>query len=233
MFYSFPRADISKIILNVLTKLACKSLTNIHETITFFIKLLHEEPREKIHLALLKNLYILANKVSHLWTRQNLASFIEYVSDQQENNLLMLKSSEILVTLAKNSNIYFLFAFSTSSELDEDKHLFQNLIEAMIFHENQEIAFNFCQLSTILLVLQKKNLTNGIENNNSDFKAAKSDTENINKLFELTKNGLFSIILDSDNAIEALSNSNHHETATLSAPKLEIYTKFLKVYFYN
>lgn len=98
----------------------------------------------------------------------------------------------------------------------------------MIFHENQEIAFNFCQLSTILLVLQKKNLTNGIENNNSDFKAAKSDTENINKLFELTKNGLFSIILDSDNAIEALSNSNHHETATLSAPKLEIYTKFLK-----
>ena len=33
MYYSFPRADISKIILNTLTQIACKSLTNIPETV--------------------------------------------------------------------------------------------------------------------------------------------------------------------------------------------------------
>jgi hypothetical protein len=34
MYYSFPRADISKIILGTLTRLACKSLTTIHETVS-------------------------------------------------------------------------------------------------------------------------------------------------------------------------------------------------------
>ena len=34
MFYSFPRPDISKVILNTLTHIVCKNLTNIHETVT-------------------------------------------------------------------------------------------------------------------------------------------------------------------------------------------------------
>lgn len=138
MYFSFPRADISKIILNTLTKIACKSLTNVDETvidfefessssyngrysnlllfcfkITFFIKLLHEEPRQKIHHYLLKNLDVLANQVAHLWSNENVKRFIEYTLALNEvNACFLLKASEILCILAKNSNIYFLFSFS-------------------------------------------------------------------------------------------------------------------------
>lgn len=38
MYFSFPRTDISKIILNTLTKIACKSLTNVDETVRNHIK---------------------------------------------------------------------------------------------------------------------------------------------------------------------------------------------------
>jgi hypothetical protein len=34
MYFSLPRADISKIILNTLTQIACKSLTNVDETVS-------------------------------------------------------------------------------------------------------------------------------------------------------------------------------------------------------
>jgi hypothetical protein len=207
MFYSFPRADISRIILNVLTKLACKSFTNIHETITFFLELLHEESREKIHIALLNNLNLLAKKVSHLWSQDNLSSFIEYVDYQKQNDLLLLRSSEILYLLAKNSNIYFLYSFNTclSSQYNNIRSntIFKNLIETMMFHNNHKIAFTFCLLTTTLLLLHKKQYIICNINNND---LTQSNFENVEKLLELTRKGLFSIILYLDESIEKLLN---------------------------
>jgi hypothetical protein len=231
MFYSFPRADISRIILNVLTKLACKSFTNIHETINFFLELLHEEPREKIHIVLLYNLSQLAKKVSHLWSQDNLTSFIEYVSHQRENDLLLKKSSEILYLLAHNSNIYFLFSFNSSclsseyKKLRDSSVLFKNLIETMMYHNNHEISFNFCLLSTTLLLLNKKQKSTII--NNEDFKQL--DLKDINKLIELTKNGLFSIILYLDRSIENLSINLNQNKFQETNKLIQNLSKFLKV----
>lgn len=166
---------------------------------------------------------MLANKVSHLWTSENLNSYSEYVYDQTENDLLSLKASEILCALSKNSNIYFMFVFNTTNalefELDEDasinpksmkkslinNSLLQNLIEKMIFHENQNISFNYCLLSTRLLTLQAKNLNRNkkLQNINIDY---------FKNLFELTKNGLFSIIIECDKAIEELINKFNQST---------------------
>jgi hypothetical protein len=228
MFYSFPRADISRIILNVLTKLACKSFTNIHETITFFLELLHEEPREKIHKALLNNLGLLAKKVSHLWSQDNLTSFIEYANYQKENEFLLQKSSEILYLLAQNSNIYFLSSFNSclSSEYNKirtNNILLQNLIETMMFHNNHQISFNFCLLSTTLLLLHKKQMS--INNN-----LAMLDLENIKRLLELTKNGLFSIILYSDRSIDKLLTQLNLINCQETNKSLENSTIFLKVF---
>lgn len=150
---------------------------------------MHEEPREKIQIFLLKNLNVLANKVSHLWTNENVLSFIEYTNALDENETLLLKASEILCTLAQYSNTFFLFAFNTSP--DENK-LFECLLENMIFHDNKDIAYNFCLLATSLLILHKNNYK-------------KSNTFLVN-LFNLTKNGLFSIIIECDKLI---SNSNN------------------------
>lgn len=84
--------------------------------ITFFIKLLHEEPRQKIQILLLRNLEILAKRVAHLWSNENVTSFIEYTNCLNDNTQYLLKASEILCILAKNSNIYFLFSFNDKDE---------------------------------------------------------------------------------------------------------------------
>lgn len=99
MFDSFPRTDLRAKLLNTLTKISCKSLTNIHDTVSrivfkiflfkiikfsfihafklvFFIQLLHNEPREKLILVLLNNLYVLARNASHLWTKDNIQVII-------------------------------------------------------------------------------------------------------------------------------------------------------------
>lgn len=60
MYYSFPRADISKIILNTLTQIACKSLTNISETVNFFSLILI-----KIHLIFLIDFLLLKDYILH------------------------------------------------------------------------------------------------------------------------------------------------------------------------
>lgn len=147
---------------------------------------------------------ILANKVSHLWTNENVLSLIEYTNDQNENNTLLLKASEILCALAKSSNIYFLFLFSVSvNQTDTENKLFENLVQSMIFHDCKEIALNFCLLSTSLLVLHS--------NKKNAF---------LDKLFTLTKSGLFSIILESDKSIENLHQNDS---------KLNGFVKNLKV----
>ncbi|CAF0712645.1 unnamed protein product, partial [Brachionus calyciflorus] len=201
MYNSFPRADISKIILNTLTQIACKSLTSIPETITFYLKLLLEEPRERVQIFLLKNLLILASKVSHLWTEENILSLIEYVNNQVNNKNLLLRSSDILCVLAKSSNMFFLNAFSekiTNESIKERIRILENLIENMVFNANKEIAFNFCLLSSSLLLLNS--------NKSSDHSGA------IAKLFDLTKNGLFSIVLETDKQMENLNDLNDKNT---------------------
>lgn len=169
-------------------------------------------------------------------------SFIEYTNNQNENCLLLLKASEILCALAKNSNIYFLFSFNfnqndQTSENEQQTNqlnqqltstipvensipskvntrLLQSLIENMIFHENKDISYNFCQLSSTLLVLHSKNLR-------SDNKLKVSFIQN---LFQITKNGLFAIIIDCDKSIESLDKSEKDYDE-----KLKYFIRHLKV----
>ena len=190
------------------------------------MKILHEEPRHKLHIAILKNLHILAKKVSHLWTIDNINSLIKYTRDQSNNEARLLHSSEILCTLSQNSNVYFYFVFNSDlkkvqeqlekkqqehelnlSLVDKvDNISLRNLIETMIFHSNKTIAFNFCLFSTTLLVFQLKNL----KTTQNEEKVFGTDT-NTNcldhlVLFELTKNGLFSIILECYKSLKSQNN---------------------------
>lgn len=175
---------------------------------------MHEEPRQKLHLILLNNLHYLARTVAHLWTNENINSFIAYTHDQNENNLVLLSASEILCTLSQQSNVYFYFVFNTQDnlelqeeqQLDEkrsvisdnknlvDNKVLKNLIEKNVFHEDHRIAYNFCLFSTTLLVFQSNNIRKL-----DDARRALLDSSFIldsNHLFELAKNGLFSIILE-------------------------------------
>ena len=188
------------------------------------MKLLHEEPREKLHLVLLKNLHFLAKKVSHLWTPESINSLISYIIEQKQNELLVFKASEILYTLAQNSNVYFFFLFNSacSSPLSNfnmqqqnhaeqpvqvDHEKLKYLIENMIFHENKNISFNFCLFAVTVLVIDFKTIK---ELDKPD----ESISQNLMQskyLFDLTKSALFSIILkcnenlnsQSENASEA------------------------------
>lgn len=164
--------------------------------------------------------------MAHLWTSENLNSFIEYAYNQRENYVISLKASAILCTLAQNSNIYFIFIFNTSNELNMEENdsnkeskslinnaLFQELIESMIFHEKPNISFNYCLLSTKLLTLQAKSMHKNKENINFEY---------LNSLFELTKSGLFSIIMDCDKAIEQIKNKDENNA------QLKSHIKYLK-----
>jgi hypothetical protein len=154
-------------------------------------------------------------------------SFIEYTNCQYENTQRLIVASKILCTLAKNSNIYFLFSFNIESNgeslissqmlednLKIDSSLLEKMIEAMIFHENKELSYNFCLLSTTLLVLHSK----------SSESPDKKKVEFIKHLFNLTKNGLFAIILECDKSIQQLNESEKDYDE-----KLKNYTKYLKV----
>ena len=107
-----------------------------------------------------------------------------------------------------------------------DNELLQSLIEKMIFHQKQNISFNYCFLSTLLLNFQAKNVNkqkNVVDTINMAF---------FKSLFELTKNGLFSIIIECDRAIE----ENYKENTKIDDNKdksnersLLDNTKYLKV----
>ena len=192
------------------------------------MKLLHEEPREKLHLVLLKNLHFLATKVSHLWTPESINSLISYIIEQKQNELLVVKASAILYTLAQNSNVYFFFLFNSAcatplstfsiqqqnhakQPVQVDHEKLKYLIENMIFHENKNISFNFCLFAVTVLVI--------------DFKTIKvldkpdeSTSQNVLQskyLFDLTKSALFSIILKCNEHLN--SQSENTSDADLSS----------------
>jgi hypothetical protein len=227
MLNSYPRIDISKIILNTLTQIACKAVTNIHETITFFIKLLHEEPRDKLHLILLNNLNVLAKRVQHLWTGDHINDFIRYMISRVDNELLIWKSSEILCTLVRDSaNLQFFFVLNQNIELnsplDNDMTIIDNkqlktLIDILIFSENKSIAINMCLFCTALFDYHKSSFLNNNQNG-----LVNSDCLNIKDLFELTKAGLNSLIIQCDNSIEMFYQQK-------DSNKLENEIKILKV----
>lgn len=176
---------------------------------------MHEEPREKLHLILLKNLHYLAKTVAHLWTNDNINNFISYTNDQKENCLILERASEILCTLSQQSNVYFYFVFNTSDNLEleqkpdmkssNERNLVDNkvlkcLIEGNVFHENNQIAFNFCLFSTTLLVFQSKNIKKLDENNRKMIEDELIIDSNY--LFDLAKNGLFAIILQCNQRLQ-------------------------------
>jgi hypothetical protein len=167
-------------------------------------------------------LQILANKVSHLWSNENINSFIEYV-EKIENETLMRKASEILCTLVKNSNLFFLLLSEQqnisiiNNHSNKNENRLQNLIIKMMFHANNDhqIACNFCLLSTTLLLHAVDASRATAASNHSIIKTNNNNNENdadsnksLDNLFNLTKSALFAIILDCDRALENLSNQN-------------------------
>lgn len=101
------------------------------------------------------------------------------------------------------------------NELENQKIDVKNLkaiLDSMIFHTNKSMAFNFCLFSTNILVYQHEthqNASDGIESK------VKIDGHSVDKeyLFEITKNGLFSIILQSDTEMnENMENESFKET---------------------
>jgi len=198
MYYVYPRADISAIILNTLTLIACRSLSNIFETVTFLINLLEEEPRQKLQLILLKNLRYLANNVAHLWTVANINSLISYMGglEEEADDLVLIRSSDILYTLALRSNVHFYFVVNSSVVavnsvlVDTDK--LKILIEKMTFHGNKSIALNFCLFSETVLAYHHRVL---VKQQQQQQNSSSIDAE---FLYEMTKNGIFSLILKCD-----------------------------------
>jgi hypothetical protein len=165
---------------------------------------LNEEPREKLHLELLRNLRVLACRVSHLWTKDNLADLIAYTLEQQANETLLLVATDILCKLAVNANIYLLSVFSQA-----DTGLkFKSLIELNMFHSRDQIAFNICLLATTLLVAQSKTT---LERNIGTNMLEETSSYALDELFQLTKSGLFSMVLDFDAHLEAYHNLNESE----------------------
>ena len=122
-----------------------------------------------------------------------------------------------------------------SLKIDSD-HL-ERLIESMIFHENKQLAYNFCLLATTLLVLHSKSpsLSSSSSSQSSSLDDDGTSTSNsrkkkielINHLFELTKDGLFAIILYCDQAIEDLIKTV--DCIDDFDSKLSHYLKYLKV----
>jgi len=224
MFYVYPRADISAIILNTLTMIASKSLSNIFETVMFLIKLLEEEPRQKLQLILLKNLHYLANNVAHLWTVDNINNLICYMSSLKEHqdDLLLIKASQILYTLAQNSNVYFYFLVNSPGVLDNsvrvDSEKLKTLIEKMTFHENKSIAVNFCLFSETVLGYHHRVIMKQ-QTQQQEHKSVSIDAE---FLFDMTKNGIFSLILKCDKILR------DNDVVVNSSLDLQILKKCLK-----
>lgn len=148
-----------------------------------------------------------------MWTNDNINNFIAYTNDQKENKLTLLRASEILCTLCLQSNVYFYFVFNTKDNLElvddaantnERKNLIDNkllksLIEDNVFHEDKQIAYNFCLFSTQLLVFQSKNIKKKkkLETKSALFSEVDDDyVLESSYLFDLAKNGLFAIILE-------------------------------------
>lgn len=165
------------------------------------MKLLHEEYREKLNFILLDNLKILAKLASHLWEIENINSFVDYFNNVENNETALAKSSEILYLLAMNKNPYFnLYLDNDPSTEDEnagahkvaDIERVKRLIAKNIFHENKQIALNFCLLSESIMLFNHKQFAS--ENSKA--------SQNMTFLFDLTKSGLFSIILKCDKSIK-------------------------------
>lgn len=177
MYHSFPRADVSKIVLKTLTKMSCKSLTNIHETVRFYMKLLHQESRQRLQLFLLDNLHELAHSQSaHLWTSENIHSLVDFtlnLYNTHASQSLLVRSSQILCSLAKqNSNVYFLVEFG-----DKNDTKLLDLIERVINDQDSlDTCYNFCMLSTNLLLIHH------------------TESNELARLFEITERGLFKLI---------------------------------------
>jgi hypothetical protein len=155
------------------------------------MKLLHEEPREKLQLFLLKSLQCLASTVSHLWTDESLASLVTYIEGQRgSSQLLLVRSSQILCTLARQANPFFLFLFDDHSA--QRRARFESLLESMLFHENKQVAFSFNSLATHLLVMHA-------QNKHAPF---------LDRIFDSTKTGLFAIVLECDRQAETNANTD-------------------------
>lgn len=142
------------------------------------------------------------------------------------NQKIMIKDEEIQE--AKN----FL-----DESLNVDSEKLERLIESMIFHENKQLAYNFCLLATTLLVLHSKSpslscesSSVSCESSSSGMMAArKNKLERIQHLFELTKNGLFAIILYCDKAIDELQLPKTDAINLNQKTQLDHYIKYLKV----
>jgi len=180
-----------------------------------------------LHLILLNNLHYLACTVAHLWTNENINSFITYTNDQRDNNLVLQKASEILCTLSQNSNVYFYFVFNTKENLElqeenqaelkegvtkceknlVDNKVLKNLIEKNVFHNDLHIAYNFCLFSTTLLVFQSKNIRKLSDERQSLLESG--FILDSSHLFKLAKNALFAIILECNKQLSTgKQNSN-------------------------
>lgn len=133
---------------------------------------------------------------------------------------------------------------SLDESLNVDSEKLERLIESMIFHENKQLAYNFCLLATTLLVLHSKSPSlssessggtasnsNGNHGGNSSgmMAARKNKLERIQHLFELTKNGLFAIILYCDKAIDELQLPKTDAIDANQKTQLDHYIKYLKV----
>jgi hypothetical protein len=183
----------------------------LYGKIKFFVKLLHEEPREKLQLFLLGNLQILAARVSHLWTSESLASFVAYIESQRHSETLLVRSSRILVTLARNANAFFLFVFEEQAAASDAcaATRFEHLLESMLFHSSRDVAFNFNSLATTLLVMHAQNRSVAF----------------LDRLFESTKTGLFALILECDRECAETADA----AAAAATKSLKICQQHLKV----
>jgi hypothetical protein len=131
-----------------------------------------------------------------------LADLIAYTVEQQENETLLQIATDILCKLATNANIYLLSVFN---QADTGVKL-KGLIEANIFHSRDQIAFSVCLLATTLLVAQSKT---SIDRNAGVDIIDVASTSILDELFELTKSGLFSMVLDCDAYLEAHENEKN------------------------
>jgi len=190
----------------------------------------------------LKNLHYLSKTVAHLWTNENINNFLSYTNDQKENNLILLKASEILCTLSQNSNVYFYFVFNSKEDIQLEENLIDSnnsknkttsdnnmnlvdnkvlkkLFEENIFHDNNHVAFNFCSFATTLLVFQFKNIKRKLKDSNKEENMFDNDfVLNSVCLLDLAKNGLFSIILECD---KRLKIDSHNKSDDIKLLKVE------------
>lgn len=104
---------------------------------------------------------------------------------------------------------------------DKNRESLKRIIESMTYHEHVEIAVNFAIFSARLLIFQHEN-TKLNENNSSAAQQQQQSSHNgskkrsgeifdENELFDQTKLGLYSIIINCDKLLLNNDNNNDHQ----------------------